>query len=74
MDRKHHLPKMRNFFLAVKRILNENMVNTDFSITTLHEELGMSRTVFYNKIKSLTSLSPIDLVRQIRLKRQLNYW
>jgi DNA-binding response OmpR family regulator/two-component sensor histidine kinase len=63
------LTKDEEFLLAVKRILNENMVNTDFSITTLHEELGMSRTVFYNKIKSLTSLSPIDLVRQIRLKR-----
>jgi hypothetical protein len=45
MDRKHHLPKDEEFLLAVKRILNENMVNTDFSITTLHEELGMSRTV-----------------------------
>jgi AraC-like DNA-binding protein len=45
------------------------MDNSEFSITQLHEELNMSRTVFYNKIKSLTNCSPIDLIRQVRLRK-----
>lgn len=57
------------FLVSVNKIINRNMDNSDLSITQIHEELGMSRTVFYNKIKSLTNCSPIDLIRQIRLRK-----
>ncbi len=41
----------------------------DFSIDNIARAAGLSRTVFYKKIKSLTGLSPVELVRDIRLKR-----
>ena len=66
---ENSLSKDEEFLMKVNQILQKNMSNSDFSIAILHEELGLSRTVFYNKIKSLTNLSPIDLIRQIRLKK-----
>jgi len=63
------LSRDEEFLISVNKIIQGNIDNSDFSITLLHEELCMSRTVFYNKIKSLTNCSPIDLIRQIRLRK-----
>jgi len=63
------LSRDEEFLISVNRIILQNIDNSDFSISQLHEELCMSRTVFYNKIKSLTNCSPIDLIRQIRLRK-----
>lgn len=35
--------------------------------------MNMSRTPFYKKLKSLTSLSPVEFIREVRLKRSLQY-
>ena len=66
---KRSLNKDEEFLIKVNGLIHENLNNPDFSITLLHEALGISRTVFYNKIKSLTNYSPIDLIRHIRLKK-----
>jgi signal transduction histidine kinase/ligand-binding sensor domain-containing protein/DNA-binding response OmpR family regulator len=63
------LNKDEEFLVRVKGLIHQHLNNSDFSIGLLHESLGMSRTVFYNKIRSLTNLAPIDLVRHIRLRR-----
>jgi len=63
------LNKDEEFLIKVNGLIHKNLNNNDFSITLLHKTLGVSRTVFYNKIKSLTNYSPIDLIRHIRLKR-----
>ena len=51
----------------------EKNYKTDFNIDTIAEEFAVSRTVFYNKVKSLTSMGPLEFVRQIKLQiaRQL---
>jgi AraC-like DNA-binding protein len=38
------------------------------SVESLAEHLNVSRTVFYNKIKGLTGLSPIEFQGKIKLK------
>ncbi len=40
----------------------------DLSIETVAEHCCVSRTVLYNKIKGLTGLSPLEFIRQIKLK------
>ena len=40
----------------------------DFTIEELADTLCVSRTVFYNKVKGLTGLSPVEFVRQLKLK------
>lgn len=49
--------------------INENMENTTISVEKLSKELGLSRVHFYRKVKALTSLTAVDFIRSIRLKR-----
>lgn len=45
----------------------EHNYKTEFSIDHIAENFAVSRTVFYNKVKGLTGLSPLEFVRQIKL-------
>jgi AraC-like DNA-binding protein len=53
----------------VVEIIEKNMDNDNFTVEELYSTVGMSRSVFFNKIKSLTGLSPIEFIRDIKLKR-----
>ena len=57
------------FMKRVMEIMNNQMDNSDFIIDEFAKKLGMGRTVFYQKLKSLTGLSFIDFVREMRIKR-----
>ncbi|WP_026473316.1 hybrid sensor histidine kinase/response regulator transcription factor [Alkaliflexus imshenetskii] len=46
----------------------EENYSEDFTIEQLADVLCVSRTVFYNKVKGLTGLSPVEFVRQLKLK------
>ena len=59
------------FIREVIRFVDENLQNPDFKIDDLAETMNMSRAVFYRKIKTFTGASPIDLVKEMRLKRAL---
>ena len=56
------------FMSNVKRHIEENMDNPDFTVDVLCSLLNMSRTSFYSKLKALTGQAPADFVRNIRLK------
>lgn len=49
--------------------LDANLSNADMKVADLSAEMGMSRTVFYGKLKSITGMSPVDFVRYLRLQR-----
>ena len=53
---------------AVK-VIEDNIDNSNFTVEEFGQSVGMSRSTFYNKIKSLTGLSPVEFIRDIRLKR-----
>ncbi len=57
------------FMSEVKKQVEENMDNPDFTVDSLCSLMNMSRTSFYNKLKALTGQAPADFVRNIRLKR-----
>lgn len=59
------------FIREVIRLVDENLQNPDFKIDDLAETMNMSRAVFYRKIKTFTGASPIDLVKEMRMKRAL---
>ncbi|MCA1745717.1 MAG: response regulator [Bacteroidales bacterium] len=46
----------------------EDNHSEEFTIEELADTLCVSRTVFYNKVKGLTGLSPVEFVRQLKLK------
>lgn len=59
----------RKFVMQATRLIIENMSNTDFNINTLCQEMAMSRTLFYSRLKSLTGNGPQEFIRIIRLQK-----
>ncbi|RRB04679.1 hybrid sensor histidine kinase/response regulator transcription factor [Larkinella rosea] len=57
------------FLNQLMSVLNANLSNADFNVTSLVGEMGMSRPVLFRKVKMLTGLSVIDLLRTTRLKK-----
>lgn len=47
----------------------KNMSNPNLKMDELGEEIGLSRVQLYRKVKALTGLSPVELLRQMRLQR-----
>lgn len=61
---------MRNEFIRqVKAIIAANTDNTDFSIDQLCQEIGLSRSQLYRKLKSETGLSTSLYIRQVKLEQ-----
>ena len=50
-------------------LVEENLDNTNFGIDNMVDELCMSQSTLYRKIKSLTGLSLTGFIRSIRLKK-----
>ncbi|WP_310378851.1 two-component regulator propeller domain-containing protein [Flavobacterium sp.] len=50
-------------------LVETNIQNSSFSIETMVDELNMSQSTLYRKIKSLTGLSLTSFIRSIRLKK-----
>lgn len=59
----------REFMKEVLDKIEDNIANEEFNIDSLALEMAMSRTVFYNKIRSLTGQSPIDIIIDVKMKK-----
>lgn len=57
------------FLSKLMQIVEGKMEDPDFNVTVLVDEIGMSQTVLYKKIKALTDLSITDFIKSVRLKR-----
>lgn len=53
---------------AVDIIESDFLADSDFDSNALADQMNISRSTLYRKIKALTSLSPADFIRNIRLK------
>lgn len=51
------------------KIIEENLDNSQFNMNEFAQEMGMSRTNLFNKIKSLTGQTPNNFISTMRLKR-----
>lgn len=56
------------FIINVRKHVEKNIGNQQFNVDMLCSLMGMSRTSFYNKLKSLTDQAPADYIRLIRLE------
>ncbi|MFN0257756.1 hybrid sensor histidine kinase/response regulator transcription factor [Pedobacter ureilyticus] len=57
------------FLAKLMKVIEENLDNTEFDVTTLTQEIGMSKTVLYKKVQAITNLSVADLIKTVRLKQ-----
>tara|TARA_R110002126_G_scaffold72364_1_gene180917 strand:- start:98291 stop:102307 length:4017 start_codon:yes stop_codon:yes gene_type:complete len=61
-----------NFITKAIVLVENNLENNNFGIDTMVDELNMSRSSLFRKIKSLTGLSLSAFIRSIRLKKAAN--
>jgi len=59
----------KSFLDDITKYIEENITDPELSVHDLYDLIGMSRTPFYHKLKSLIDLSPSDYIKSIRLKR-----
>lgn len=57
------------FLAKLLDIMEKNMDNSELTVEDVVSEIGLGRTVFFNKLKGLTGLSPIEFIREVRIKR-----
>ena len=57
------------FIEALQKSVADNMRDEEFSIDTLAEQLNMSRSSFYRKIKALTGMTPTDYLKTARMNQ-----
>jgi signal transduction histidine kinase/DNA-binding response OmpR family regulator len=50
-------------------VIRKNLENSSFSVEEMAAELGFSRRNLYRKLQALTSYSPAELIRDLRLKQ-----
>ena len=57
------------FMERLQELVRQNMRDEEFSIDVLAEQMNMSRSSFYRKIKALTDMTPVDYMKTQRLER-----
>lgn len=63
------LSKDDEFIIKLRQLLEENLSESDFNVKKLSEDLNISTTHLYRKLKSLTGLSPVEFIRIFKLQK-----
>nr|WP_279347044.1 hybrid sensor histidine kinase/response regulator transcription factor [Gramella sp. AN32] len=66
-----HSPVDKALMEKISHLIEENLSKADLTTSFLCEELGMSSSKLYRKIKELTDLAPNEFIRTIRLKKSV---
>lgn len=59
----------KEFLDKIIALVNEHIDDEEFDIGSLANEVAMSRSSLYRKIKIITGMSPVELVRNTKLKK-----
>lgn len=57
------------FLQKLDQFIEKNILSGDLNIQLIAEKAGMSRTVFYRYLKSITGVAPVEYVRIYKVKR-----
>lgn len=61
---------MDNDFLNIlKSTIHKNIGNVEYNVENLSNDMGLSRVQLYRKVKAITGISIVDLMRKARLQR-----
>ena len=55
--------------VRMNQLIEENIANADLSVNFLAEQLNMSRSGLFAKIRSLTDATPNEMIQVVRLRR-----
>ena len=62
-------PNDRKFMDKLIELMEKNMDNGDLVVDDFVQELAVSRSVFFKKLKTLTGLAPIEFIKEMRINR-----
>lgn len=62
-------PYDEQFMQQVMDVIEKEMDNSELTIEEYAQKLGLGRTAFYQKLKSIIGLTPVDFIREMRIKR-----
>ncbi|RKD91039.1 helix-turn-helix domain-containing protein [Mangrovibacterium diazotrophicum] len=62
----------QEFLERLQRVIEENLSNSDFGVSELAREIGMSRSALYARVNLLTRKSVSCYIREIRLAKGLH--
>ena len=57
------------FIDKLRGTIQQHHGDSDFSVEQLGGELGLSRVQLYRKVKAMTGQSPVEILREARLRR-----
>lgn len=57
------------FAETLNEAIRKNMGNPNLKMDDLGDEMGLSRVQLYRKVKAITGLSPVELLRKMRLQQ-----
>lgn len=59
------------FMDTLRQPILRNMSNTKLKMDDLGADMGISRVQLYRKVKAMTGMSPVELLKEMRLKRAM---
>lgn len=59
------------FMDTLRQAILRNMSNTKLKMDDLGSDMGISRVQLYRKVKAMTGMSPVELLKEMRLKRAM---
>ncbi|HCE58880.1 MAG TPA: hypothetical protein DER09_13885 [Prolixibacteraceae bacterium] len=64
-----HTSKDTDFVQNVKTLLEEHISNPEFNVNQLSQQLNISTTQLYRRLKQLTGYTPVEFIRLMRLQK-----
>jgi signal transduction histidine kinase/DNA-binding response OmpR family regulator/ligand-binding sensor domain-containing protein len=64
-----NLTRDDEFIIQLRKLLENNLSESDFNVKKLSADLNISTTHLYRKLKSLTGLSPVEFIRTFKLQK-----
>lgn len=58
----------KDFLDKLRTLVDENYTDEQFNVEMLSEKICLSRAQLYRKCKSLTGVSPVELIRNVRIE------
>ncbi len=62
------LPMEQQLMDSVVTFVKSHLSDTDLSVETLASEMACSKSSLYRKVKAITGMSPVEFIRNLRLK------
>jgi AraC-like DNA-binding protein len=64
--------KRKNFFDLCIETIQANMKEVDYNAKILADDLNVERTNLYKKLKPYTDISPLKLIKQLRIEKAIS--